>query len=191
MEIRYPDHKNITITDGCYAAQWSLTDFYTDSEQKLMEALASGEDFCTSWGCKKEIDYAAIARTNGSTYINVTCYMDDLNESDDLIYDALYEVFQKEDELPEELIESIRDQALWSDISSSVDFDDNLPGDASFADIVEAINRLEEAAHEALHEMFNYLCDITKIEYESYYNLTSSSTDDTINQKEESSNGES
>ena len=104
--------KEIDITYGEYAAKWGLTDLYPESEDKLRQALLSGEDFDTGWwGCKKEIRYCRITQEIGMITVEVSAHMDDLWESDDLIYDALWETTKQEDELPEEIIDSIRDDA--------------------------------------------------------------------------------
>ena len=97
--------KEVDISSGEYASHYSLTDLYPQSEAKLREALASGEDFDTDWfGCKKEIRYARYIREGNSITVKVSAQMDDLWESDDLVYDALWEACQTEEELPEDFI---------------------------------------------------------------------------------------
>ena len=159
--------KEIDICYGMYASKWGLTDFYEESEQKLKDALASGEDFDTGWfGCKKEIRYARICRENGAVNIEVSCHMDDLYESDDLIYDALWEECGTEDELPEEIIDSIRDAAYDSDLNDESGVEETLPQDASYEDICECLSRLENEAERENTEMYNILRDIVKAHVE-------------------------
>ena len=159
--------KDIDICYGMYASKWGLTDFYEESEKKLKDALASGEDFDTGWwGCKKEIRYARICRENGAVTVEVSCHMDDLYESDDLIYDALWEECRTEEELPDAIIDSIRDAAIWDGIEDSTEMSDTLPHDASFDDIVAKIDRIEEWAEAKNKEMYGKLRAIVKAHVE-------------------------
>ena len=155
--------KKIDICYGEYASKWGLTDFYEDSEQKLREALASGEDFDTGWfGCKKEIRYARICRENGAVTVEVSCHMDDLYESDDLICDALWSAYKIEKELPEEILDSIRDAAVDEQMDDYSEESDTLPADASFEQICESIAVMVESAEKKNEEVFNELCEIVK-----------------------------
>lgn len=156
--------KTIDIAErtGEYASKWGLTDFYPEAEEDLRAALESGEDFETDWfGCKKEIRYAKITSDQEEITIKVSAHMGDLWEEDYLIYDALWEVSKIEDELPEEIIDSIRDAAIY-DIDDHTDLDVTLPRSASFEEIVEAIGKLEDEAEENNTEMYKTLCDIVK-----------------------------
>lgn len=156
--------KTIDIAErtGEYASKWGLTDFYPEAEEKLQEVLASGEDFDTGWfGCKKEIRYARIVREEGEIEISVAAHMDDLWEEDDLIYDALWEVSKIEDELPEEIIDSIREAAIY-DIDDHTELSITLPATSTFDEIVEAMGKLEDEAEENNHRMYLELCEIVK-----------------------------
>ena len=142
---------------GEYASKWGISDFYDEAEQSLRDALESGEDFDTGWfGCKKEINYGQIAREDGEITVSVCCHMDDLWDEEDLIYDTMKE----EVELPEEIIDSIRDAAIDDGIDDKTELSMTLSGNASFDDIVEAIDTLENEAMEANHSMFLRLTDI-------------------------------
>lgn len=151
---------------GEYASKWGLTDFYPEAEADLRKALESGEDFETDWfGCKKEIRYARITGDEGRITIEVSAHMDDLWESEDLIYDALWEVSKIEDELPEEIIDSIRDAAIY-DIDDHTDLDVALPRSATWDEIVEAMGKLEDEAEANNHRMYLELCEIVKAHVE-------------------------
>lgn len=154
--------KEIEITSGAYAASWGLTDFYKDSEQALRDAIASGEDFEVHYGCKKEIRYATIGRDADGIAVSVTAHMDDLYESTDLIYDALWEVGKSEEEIPEDVIDSILDEATFFGIEDQSTACQLLPASASFDDICKAINECENEAEGSNNEMFKLLCDIVK-----------------------------
>ena len=158
---------NIDICSGEYASKWGLTDFYEESEQKLKDALTSGEDFDTGWfGCKKEINYARICRENDRVTVEVSAHMDDLWDGDALIYDALWEERHTEEELPDRIIDSIRDAAIDDGLDDHTDITDALPADATFEQIVELIGKLEVEAMDANAEMYNRLRGIVAVHYE-------------------------
>lgn len=159
--------KDIDICTGMYASQWCLTDFYEKSEQKLRDAIASGEEFDTGWwGCKKEIRYARIMRDDEDVTVEVSCHMDDLYDSEDLIYDALWDECRTEEELPDDIIASITDAAIDDGLNDGAEMSDTLPRDASFDDIVAKIDRLEEWCESKNTEMYNRLRAIVKAHYE-------------------------
>lgn len=162
--------KDIDICYGMYASKWGLTDFYEESEQKLKDALNSGEDFDTGWfGCKKEIRYARIVREDGEITVEVSCNMDDLYDYDsapDLIYDALWEERHTEEELPDEIIDSIIDEAIDVQIDDHTKVDETLPADASFDDIVAVIGKLEDEAESNNTDMYQRLRVIVAEHYD-------------------------
>lgn len=152
---------------GEYASKWGISDFYEEAEKDLREILASGEDFDTgSFGCKKEINYASIKREDGVIEIEVTCCMDDLWEQEDLIYDALSEL-NIEEELPRKIVDSIRDAACDCQLDDHTTLTVELPGNASYEDVVAALDKLEGEASNNNHDMYKELCEIVKdtVEY--------------------------
>lgn len=155
--------KKIDIAEntGIYASKWCISDFYEEAENALRSALESGEDFETDWfGCKKEINYGQIAREDGKITVSVCCHMDDLWEADDLIYDALWEVTKAENELPEEIIDSIRDAAIDDCVDDSSTWTEVLPSSASFDDVVKALDKCEANADAENTGMYKCLCEI-------------------------------
>lgn len=75
-----------------------LTDFYSKSETELRKALESAEDFDTGWWeSKMEERYARIVKEGQILTVTVECCMDEL---DDLIYDARWEVDGLEELIP-------------------------------------------------------------------------------------------
>jgi len=160
--------KNIDICCGEYASKYALTDWYEGSEEILREAMASGEDFDTDWfGCRKEIRYARIVRENGLYTVEVSSHCDDLWDGDDLIYDALWEVSNSEKELPDDIIDSIRDAALDCGIDDSADEAESLPDTATFEEISKLIGKLEVITEAQVHDGYRRLCEIVKehVEY--------------------------
>lgn len=157
--------KEIDISHGVYAAKWGLSDFYEDSEAKLREALASGEDFTTEWGCKKEIRYATLTKEGDTISLLVSCHMDDLYEEDDLIYDALWARLRSEEELPEEIIDSIREVAADEWMHDYAEASAELPASATFEEICAKLEELETDAEKENDETFNHLCDMVEAMY--------------------------
>lgn len=152
---------DITRNTGLYASKWSISDFYEEAEKDLREVLASGEDFDTGWfGCKKEINYAQIVRCEGEITVSVTCHMDDLWDEQDLIYDALWETTKVEKELPQEIIDSIRDAACDEQLDDHSTATTTLPWNASFEDLVAALDKLEAEADADNSVMYKALCDL-------------------------------
>ena len=152
----------IDINCGEYASKWSLTDFYPKSEEKLRQALDSGEDFDTGWFyCKKEIRSGKYVREGDQFTTDVEAYMDDLYDSDDLIYDAQWEVFGIEEEIPENIIEAIKEDAVSAGINDGIWVRKTIPSsEATFDRVVYITNELEQEAESKNKEMYMMLCNI-------------------------------
>lgn len=154
--------KEIDMCSGAYSSNYGLTDLYPESEAKLREAIASGEDFTTEWaGCKQEIRYAKYTREGDCITVEVSAHMDDLWDSDDLIYDALWTACSVEEELPDSVIDSIR-EGLEDEIDDHTDITVELPASATFEEIMKAIGKAETEAERHNTEMFDRLCGIVK-----------------------------
>lgn len=156
---------NLAEHTGFDACKWCVSDFYPEAEKTLRKALASDEDFDTyEYSCKKECHYGRITRENGEIVVSVCCFMDDLWDQTDLIYDALWNVADEETELSEETIKSIRDAARDEDIDDLSVHSEALSATASFDDVVAALNRCESAAEAKNDEMYKRLCEIVVAE---------------------------
>lgn len=157
--------KKVNIADGEYASKWGLTDFYEDSEARLRDLIASGDEFETEWfGCKKEIRYARYKRYDDNFVIEVECHMDDLWESDDLIYDALWSGMHAEEEMPDVIIDGIRD---WA---SDCGIEDCASGslvltNPTYEEVVKATEQLEDECEKANDEAFDRLTECVKEQY--------------------------
>lgn len=148
---------------GIYASKWGLTDFYEGNDDFLRKAIESDEDFDTGWiGCKKEIRYARVHRERGEFEVEVTAHMDDLWDDGDLIYDALWTVAKSGDELPEDIIDSIRDAAIDSGVDDHTYCNRYLPLNASYETVVDTIGELENEAEQTNEELYRILCEIVK-----------------------------
>lgn len=157
--------KYVDICYGEYAAKWGLTDFYPESEAKLREAIDSGEDFDTYYGCKKEIRYCRITRDDERVIVSVEACMDDLYESDELIYDALWARLHTEEELPEETIEAIQNHCYDLSLCDRGEAVAILPREATFEEITNAISSGESETEEINSIVFKTVCDIVEQHY--------------------------
>ena len=169
---------HIEISDGWYASHWGLTDFYEKSKATLMNALNGGEDFDTGWfGCKKEIRYARICREAGKITVEVSANMDNLYDEDgpDLVYDALWEEFHIEEDLPEEILDGIIEEACDVGVDDKSIVSETLSaagtGAEQFDAIVEAMGRLEGEAEDLNTGMYTQLRVIVREWYEYWKGL--------------------
>ena len=86
--------------DACH---WGFSDLYPESEKVLRDAIANKKTFDTRWvGCKKEICSFRIISNGKIVTLQTFAEMDDI---DDLIYDACDDGV----ELTEEQIEEIKE----------------------------------------------------------------------------------
>lgn len=98
---------------NAYCAHWGLTDLYPKDEKILRAAIDNRKKFDTGWvGCKKEIHYFRLISDGNVLTIQTTAEMDDF---DDLIYDAMDE----EVELTDDQVAELEDYWYESDIDSS------------------------------------------------------------------------
>ena len=98
---------------NAYAAHWGLTDLYPEDEKILRNAIDNRKTFDTGWvGCKKECHYFRLISDGNVLTIQTSAEMDDF---DDLIYDAMDE----EVELTDDQVAELEDYWSESDIASS------------------------------------------------------------------------
>ena len=130
----------VDITNGGFnCSHWGLTDLYEECEKGLRELLDSGNDFITTWcGSKKEIISAQYSRYDGHVHVEVCQSVDDLWDGEDLIYDALSSIGREDIELPDEVIDSIRDAAFVCGIDDNDTECVTLPADDYIGDAGQA-----------------------------------------------------
>lgn len=157
--------KDVDLDEFGYGAKWGLTDLYEQAEKELRAALEAPEDFRANWSAKKEIRDASLVREFGTVYITVTAHMDDLWEDDDLIYDALWTSCKVEEELPEDIVDSIREGCI-EEIDDQTTESDTLPASATYEEIMAAVSRLEDMAEANNVHMYDLLCEMVKAHWE-------------------------
>lgn len=158
--VRYVEDYDIA-DGGCYASSWGLTDLYDSCGKNLKSLLDSGKDFRAAWSSKKELQSVTLLRSGETMNISVNVWMDDLWESDDLIYDAYYDVTGSEDEIPEETIDAIKDFAfeVGCDDSTYATWEGKCP---DYDTIMKHIEGLADEADRQLTKHYECLKAIVK-----------------------------
>lgn len=146
------------------ASKWGLTDLYEDASAELQKLLNAEGDFDTGWlDCKKECRTARYTRVGDKIRIEVSECIDSLWESDALIYDALWDVAKTEDELPEDIIESIREAALDSRIEDALTLSrEYSAAGMTLTKLISITGALECKVSEKLHIGYLLLREIVK-----------------------------
>ena len=156
----------VDISVGLDCSHWGLTDLYPECEKNLRNLLNTGVDFETEWcSSKKELLSARYRRKNGSVWVDVNQWMDDLWEEGDLIYDAYG---WGNSEIPEEGIEYIRDIAMACGIDDTITISKEVGKSATFEDCMKAVETLMDKTDAQLNEWYEELCGII----EDYVNTT-------------------
>lgn len=155
---------------GFYASHWGLTDLYPENEKTLKEWLASGKDFTTTWwGSKKEIMSAKYEAEGDTLTVSVCQSIDDMWESDDLIYDAICGL-NLNWEPSKEAIEAIRDEAIEWGIEDSATASVTIPRNSSYEEVMFAVIEAEDETGRILHEGYKDLKTIVQGYYDYYNN---------------------
>lgn len=156
--------KVVNITNGIYASKWGVADFYSEAEQNLRNLLASGEDFETEWcDCQKEPESVKFIREDDRIKVIVSVSIDDLWEQNDLICDAFYEVFHKEDDTllcNDEFMDAVRDSAMDCGIDDHATSSMSIPADSTYEQVISCVSRCASRARIETDRYFGVLCDI-------------------------------
>jgi len=153
--------KNWDICDGAdYGSKWGLTDLYPNCEANLRTLLESGEDFCTEWYSKKELLSVVLMRISGKLTASVSAWTDDLWESDDLIYDAVWEATGREECLTEDTVSAIRDTAFEAEIDDHTCVSCDVPDD--YDKLMDTISEMADAADKECNKWYQTLVEIVK-----------------------------
>jgi len=140
---------------------WGVTEMYPDVEKIMREVIASGERFDTGWhGCKKELQSMSIQRTEDEVIVEVSAYMDDL-EDYAIILDCL--TSEEEQKITEEQCEAIANalDEMFLDFQTEIEERDKLPVTATFEEIVEKAEECLDYCGRRLKESFHLCIGIT------------------------------
>lgn len=130
-----------------YASNWSLTNLYLEDEKILRNAIDNRQTFDTGWvGCKKEIRYFRIISDGNIMTIQTSAEMD---EFEDLIYDAMDEEVELNDVDITELIDCF----LELDINNHTESETTIPF-TTYENVMTAISEMENRDEEQLREWF-------------------------------------
>ena len=129
---------------------WGFSELYANAEAKLRELLASGKDFDTGFGgSKKEIMSARFYARGDTIKVTVVQEMDDLP---DLVYDAVPDGIDAEEELLDEIADSL--EPPFYSISTSAKESKELPRSSSYEDVLNAAVELTEKTASQLEADF-------------------------------------
>ena len=146
---QFPPEQTLEL---CYAdaCKYGLTDLYDVAEQNLRKVLKERIPFNTGWcGCQKEIRSFKI-ESDGMRKLRVSA-TEDIDDVPDLIYDAdMGETLTEEDA---KCIEEMLDDDM--EFCTETTSEKELPANASYEDIMKALEELEEGNSSYLHGMFN------------------------------------
>jgi len=151
------------IADGDYCSHWGLTDLYKDAEANLRDLINSHKtgEFRTGWcDSKKELQSFRLWFFNNEIMVEVREWMDDLYEDGDLIYDAIWSCFGKEFELSEEEENEIMDICSDGDIVDGVKMQKKIKRDATYSEIMNAIDELANETSKFLEDEFERVKNI-------------------------------
>lgn len=153
----------VDITNGGFnASHWGLTDLYEECEENLRNLLKTGVDFETEWcSSKKELLSAKYSREDGRVKVSVNQWVDDLWEEGDLITDALWDRFRREDiVIPVDGFEYIKRIAGEMGIDDATTISEDLGCGVAYEDVMDAVVRLQNATDKELSAWYEELCDI-------------------------------
>lgn len=140
---------------NAYCAHWGLTDLYPEDEKILRDAIDNRKTFDTGWvGCKKEIHYFRLISDGNVLTIQTSAEMDDF---DDLIYDAMNE----EVELTDDQIAELEEYWYESDIDSSASSEVTIPL-TTYETAMEHIEKMIDHDVKQLDEWFEIVKEWVK-----------------------------
>jgi hypothetical protein len=138
-----------------YCAHWGLTDLYPEDEKILRNAIDNRKTFDTGWvGCKKEIHYFRMISDGNVLTIQTSAEMD---EFDDLVYDAMDE----EVELTDDQLIELEEYWIDSDISNYTESETTIPV-TTYEDAMTIVSKMEDHDEEQLREWFEVVREWVK-----------------------------
>lgn len=144
---------------GVYACKWGLTDMYPEEEKILREAIDTRKTFDTGWcGCRKEIRSFRMISDGEVLTIQTSAEIDDF---DDLIYDAM----ETEEELTDDQIEELNDYWCESDLDTYTESERTIQL-TTYEDAMKVMSQMEDNDDKYLNECFeivkSWVKEVTK-----------------------------
>lgn len=144
------------------ATKYGLTDLYPEAEGKLRELLNSGKPFRTEWtsSTKEFVGFQIIS--NGATEVIVSAQDDGIDEGIELVLDAISDLKIEDGIFSEEEMEEMYDLAVadFGYSFGSAECMETLPYPATYEQIMDTLEKLEEQNRESLNEAYGYLKNI-------------------------------
>lgn len=139
--------------DGGDASKYGASDFYDEAEAKLIGLLSSGKPFSVCGSCRKEAISYEIEKTDKHIICKVFQSMD---ENEDLLDDAIWDVFGRNIELSPEETENLLDLMFESGVYSEAEDSVTLPPEYdSLDDIKKALDAAQDSTNELLEEQYS------------------------------------
>ena len=142
----------LNFPESLYGCKWGLTDLYPQYEKIIREAIEKRETFDTDGvSCQKEIRSFRIISDGEKMTIQAFSEMDEWPE---LIYDALWDVTETEEELTDEQIEELTD--YWNEsleMNTETQSEITIPV-STYEAAMETLETLEEQNEKQLNECF-------------------------------------
>lgn len=157
-------NKPILVVDisngGLNCSHWGLTDLYPECEKNLRDLLKTGVDFETEWcSSKKELLSARYRRRDGSVWVDVNEWMDDLWDEGDLIVDALSDLGA---ELDDDDFEYVRKIAAELEIDDTIVISEEVGVDATYEDCMATVENLMSKTESQMNEWYVMLRGIVE-----------------------------
>jgi len=140
---------------------WGVGDIYEDVEKIMRDVIASGERFDSGWHeWKKELQGMRIQRTEDAVIVDVSEYMDDLED-----YAIIRDCLTDEDErrITDEQFEAIENalNEMFLDFVTETEDSESLPVTATYEEIMEKAGELMDYCGRVLKESFHLCIGIT------------------------------
>lgn len=136
------------LPSNAYGCKWGLTDLYPEDEAILRRAIDQRKTFDTGWiGCKKEIRSFRMISDGNVITIQASAEMDDF---EDLIYDAI----DDDTELTDEQVDELCD--YWyndTEMSTETESERTVPL-TTYEDAMKVLSQLEEENDRQLNAWF-------------------------------------
>lgn len=139
---------------------WGVGDMCNGGDD-LRKAIESGEPFDSGWhGWTKELQSMQVQRVDsGEIFVECHQEMDSALEQWDLFYDFLTE--DEVERLDDEMVEEIRELLFYGDFTEEVSYDEELPADTTYEQVIETAKELMHGCGDTLNEAYHECISVT------------------------------
>lgn len=161
--------KKVELTDKIHTSHWGASDFYPQVEEKLQQLLddiQNSDDgdirLEVNGAAKKEVHYFKIILSKDGA--EVVC-SEGMDEDEDLVYDAIWNLYRTEPEINEHVMENILESMIEEGVTSYAEV--NATSVLTIKKIKETLNKGFEDTRKKLDYQFNIVKEIVKNHVES------------------------